>query len=62
MSKITVKTEKVGDGFWTLPGHKSTAYENHRNVAEAYSKPFGPASESREKLMDKLAERKTNKR
>jgi len=22
MSKTTVKTEKVGGGFWTLPAHK----------------------------------------
>lgn len=62
MSKTTVKTEKVGGGFWTLPAYKSTAYENHTKVAEAYSKPFGSASESRDKLMDKLAERNTNKR
>ena len=62
MSKTTVTTEKVRGGFWTLPAHKSTAYENHTKVAEAYSKPFGSASESREKLMDKLAERKSNKR
>jgi hypothetical protein len=62
MTKTTVKTEKVGGGFWTLPAHKSTAYENHTKVAESYSKPFGSASESREKLLDKLAERKANKR
>jgi hypothetical protein len=62
MSKTTIKTEKTGGGFWTLPAHKSTAYEDHRKVAEAYSKPFGSASESREKLQDKLAEREANKR
>jgi|CZKH01.1.fsa_nt_gi hypothetical protein len=56
-NKITVTTEKVGGGFFTLPAHKSTAYENHTKVAEAYSKPFGTASEAREKLQDKLAER-----
>jgi len=45
-----------------LPAHKSNAYENNKKVAEAYSKPFGTASEAREKLSDKLAERKADKR
>jgi len=62
MSKVTVTTEKVGGGFFTLPAHKATAYENHTKVAEAYSKPFGSASEAREKLVDKIAERNINKK
>ncbi|MFP5207848.1 MAG: hypothetical protein ACLGRW_01015 [Acidobacteriota bacterium] len=60
MSKVTVTTEKVGGGFFTLPAHKATAYENHTKVAEAYSKTYGSASEAREKLTDKIAEGNTN--
>jgi hypothetical protein len=62
MSKVTIKTEKVGGGFFTLPARKATAYENHTKVAEAYSKPYGSSSEAREKLMDKIAERNINKK
>jgi hypothetical protein len=62
MSKdVTIKTEKVGGGL-TLPSYKATAYQNGEKIAEAYSKPFGSASEAREKLMDKLAERDVNRR
>ena len=62
MSDTKIKTEKVGGGFWTQPAHKSTASENGKKVAEAYSRPHGSASESRENLMDKLAEREANKK
>ena len=61
MGEVKVKTEKVGGGFWTLPAFKSTASENGEKIAEAYSKPFGPASEARERLQDKLAERNLNR-
>lgn len=62
MSKIKVKTEKVGGGFWTQPAYRSTAYRGNSKITEAYSIPFGSASEAREKLMDKLATRTTKTR
>lgn len=59
MGDVKVNTERVGGGL-TRESYRSTAYENHSKVGEGWSRPIdsgGTASEARQNLADRLAER-----